>query len=31
VEQAGSGGFVEEDLVASDFSRRRINDERECE
>ena len=26
-EQAGSGGFVEEDLVASDLSRRRITDE----
>jgi len=26
-EQAGSGGFVEEDLVASDVSRRRITDE----
>jgi len=26
VESAGSGGFVEEDLVASDLSRRRIND-----
>ncbi len=24
---AGLGGFVEEDLVASDLSRRRINDE----
>jgi len=27
VEQAGSGGFVEEDLVDSDLSRRRITDE----
>ncbi len=27
MEQAGSGGLVEEDLVASDVSRRRINDE----